>query len=1451
MPQGQHINTFEKGMNKDFNILYQPDGTYRNCVNCQLISTDGNNYTIKDCLGNVRVFYINIPYTSYDPIAGITFAEVPRPIGFISFPDELIVFSTNDDSEAGAYGEIGRIQYNTYGEGIQPKPSSPTNTYSGYVPLYHHISLKFTIQRQIEGFAYEETEGIRRVYWTDHLNEPRVFNVSDPIFTTYIASGSLSATAGEQYMILEGAIEYPVASGNFYGPGLPLGNIITTAGAAVTYTDLFGGNVPTTAKVIQYYPYQLLAFTPSRSMGTIKYKEYGTGNVLCGSKMYFYRLVDPANGIKTSWSYGSYPIHVGNTNDPIASPANTYQDAVGDGTISTTVDSGKSVKIDISNIDTNFPRIQMACAEFDQLLETPRLISIVADELITGTDMVIIHTGNVNAGTLTLEDVTLFPVSILTCKTMTTNKNYMLVGNITERDEFSWTNAATISQISSRFAVQENISVPGGIVTCPNTILIPDDISLYGNPTIIYAGHWYVVTSDAGGAVTYNAVNYTAGQNFFGVSAATGVTIPVGSAVRGAFVRNRYTTSGGTPRRESITNIDGFWSYKSPARSHHQRGYWADEKYRFGLLLYDLKGNPMYVRHLGDFTFTDLATTPLTTITTTAAYDMYFLEQRAISISGITFTQAQIDQISGFSVVRAERDKRIITEGMLMQVGRSTTLLKPLVGPTPTQDFSTGYNNNATTYFSYICPDALCGFPMPNYVAGSYLEGNAFVSPTLYNVNYMKSATSGAANVESRFLDQTSDAVTRKVQINSMQTIDEAESIANFGTNNYTYVNEVAVGGVVPLVDATCAGGGANAASILNTSAQSGRKTVVELNSAIASFVVGVDYGDLATVGRPKLLIDVTVDNTNQYGGTSDTSLANTIYISTGHFQPITTAVKADVLTAGVYTFNNVEIWGGDCFTTLATYGHSLTDTGNFGAATHSWALKFPCQTNCNYDLRRGRKPEAHSMGLNSPEITYNSAGNIRLESFNVNQAYSSQGIEFAYPALPVNFISNNEFKRRIRFGGEKFAGETYDSFRTFFTNDYKDMDGQSGEINNLATKNAQTFVWQNAAISSVPILERQLLAAQTGAPTTIGTGGVVDRFDVISSYFGNQHQHGLTKTEFGFVWFDMRRKAVVALDTSTGVVEISKVDGMNGYFNETIVDNLGSALNPYPLNSPTFLETSDRPLTGVGITGWYDPKFKMTYLTFKYLNYAVANQPLAKDFTIAYYHPEKLFSHFLECTPAIAHNHNQSVIMNKRPQNRTKFYGTGMSSTSFVVGDIVSPDEGIEEYICTTAGTIAAYINPPSGGGSAWTKINTANELWVMNEPTTLAQATAPDYQYNKYFGVVVSNEVEFVVNPKTAEPFSVTNIEQHGNNVLPTTVTITAESQTASDADIPSTTNFYRYIYDKICSNLPLSSTGRITNSYLKIKLVKKNWTTDPTTVTTSVKILQFVKSIFTLKR
>ena len=74
-----------------------------------------------------------------------------------------------------------------------------------------------------------------------------------------------------------------------------------------------------------------------------------------------------------------------------------------------------------------------------------------------------------------------------------------------------------------------------------------------------------------------------------------------------------------------------------------------------------------------------------------------------------------------------------------------------------------------------------------------------------------------------------------------------------------------------------------------------------------------------------------------------------------------------------------------------------------------------------------------------------------------------------------------------------------------------------------------------------------------------------------------------------------MHRKGVVVLGfDGSGLMEPTLVNGLQSFFNEVFVEDVGNNVvdETTLLNSPTFSETADRPLTGVGITGVYDPKF-------------------------------------------------------------------------------------------------------------------------------------------------------------------------------------------------------------------------------------------------------------------
>lgn len=1471
-----HTNTFENGMTSDVSKPLQPQGTYPFMKNCSLVSQDGNNYVVKDCLGNLVTFTLNAPYGVSTAVLG----NLPTLLALISFPDELISFITNNNDDTGGYGEIGRIDYLPYGEGVQP--IIITGQYnSGYTPLYHHASLKFSQLHRIKGISFIENELIKRVYWTDNFNEPRVFNVSDPVFTNYIASGSI--VQGNTYMILEGAVEYPVGSFNFYGPGLPNGNIFVGSIPNTTYTDL---TTPTpTAKVIDYYPYELLNFVPDRLLGNITFDKYGSGSLICGSKIYYYRLGTNDN-ILTSWSYPSAPVPVGKTNETAAISGVAYHDFVGAGTDVVTENSGLSVFLNFENIDTKFNFIEVACSEFDNLSTAPRQTIKVFRGNITGSTMNIQHTGNVNLGDVTNSEITLFPASILKCKTLATNKNYIIAGNISEREELTVDlSAATVSVLYYPMPTHMDAgdcTISGMIYTGVSPLNGGYNVSVPTPAGSIYPNSRWKVTSGAASVntVTYNGTLYLTGDVITGVTGAgndqmafagTGAVVP-------CVTKNRYTTVA-SKRVENSIELRGtnpantcFWDYKSAAVHHHVAGYWGGETYRYAVIFFDLKGNPYYAKHLKDFTFPTSSQQGIIRadqIGNTGDY-VYSLNPKLVSFSNIIIPASVINQIRGFSIMRAERDGKVITQGLVMQCSNSGGSSVRPSGLIPNKYDVNGPEGST---YSYLSPDILCQTTLPGNVGvvGDTMEISSWLDA------YDYSAGAGAAGVRrARGIASNADGIYSKLLVNTAAaSLPQPKKITYWGDisengtldlgGGKTFSQTMGIGNSSS-IDGTC---GSGDYTLDGHEATGCKKSVFKLLGDffyVAGTGSGAAYsaasGGNVEENTTRILANYTKTGfSNPYGGTGPDALASTVYISTGHYQPITQQVKTDTFD-GVdsYIFNNVEIAGGDCYTCLVDIGYGLWD--NTHTDKYSYALTFPCECNSNYNLRRGRKTsnsEMYYTGSAGPNsiVLLGPGSEIRLEDFSYNKGYSAQGQNIVYPALPVNFINSGSFQARLRWAGQKFIGETEDSFRKFKIGDKRDISANYGRINAVNVKDDHVFVWQDNAINTVPVLERTVLSGADGAVSTIGTGGVIDRWDVISSFFGTQHQWSITETEYGFAFFDMKRKAFVIIDGTT--LEISQVTGNKGILDEKFVEIEGNVItnSALILNSPTFEDSSDRPLTGVGIISVYDPKFKMTYMTFKFFGQDSAAGFKSKDFTIGYLHTltKKCFVGFYDWFPSFLHNHNQIVLSVNNPKNTNQYLPADLTNKVFAIGDTLWGGSAIrqKEYICIAPVTLNGVSKYPEGvlGTSFWKLISTINQVSVLNQPSLLGQTTAPDYKYSFFDGRVVSNEIWIVVNPKVPNSFEVLNIEQEGSTINFADIYTSGDRQSASDLNIKPWNRFYKIIYDKIASCLPLSPTGRIVDSYLLIKFVKKNWDTDPTVSTLGVKILRWVNSYYEQKR
>lgn len=1401
----KHLSLLNEGMTSDVHPSLQPLNTYRDARNGNLISHDGNNYSFESTEGTV------LNWTMPEHKSG---AGKFVPIGWFRLGNRLIVHSTDNTSVIGGDGEIGIVTFNNAGVGT-------------YEAMYYHSDLLYTQLHMIFGYGLEENDNFHRSYWTDNFNQPRTINTASDVFTTEYASGSL--VVGEQYMVLTnstGSIEHPLASGNIYGPKQVLNNVFTAS--TTTYTPT--GDV----KVIKFLSPNILNYTPERMQGSIDFLKYVFGGaVYCGVKLYAYRLT--VEGYATGWSFTTNPIHVGPNN-----PATSYVDYQGGG-YNSLVNSGKGVQLTISDIPSDFDRIEVAVVEMDQDYEVVRNIEIFWSSNITGTSMTITHLGQENLFPVTLDDLQLRSAVILKCKDLATLKQRQTPVNLTERPEIDFdATQATISPFTYEIPCEVR-----GVDTSTYVVEAPFSPSTGTGSGYIHPGGHYVARGDS---VTYNAVLYPVGEPFIGVPGVTGYTATSASTVvKCCIAIKNYDKFAGGASYKVIDLEDEFFDYKSMASHCYLKGYWRAETYRFGLLAWDKFGNPYAVRYIDDILMP-------TQSVSGGAYKLmnkynsdtkFTLNALGVEVDNIDITDIK-DQISAISIVRVPRDKTILGQGMIMQTVEKdgeTNVAVPISTYSPHIDHNAANNNSTLGYtWTILGPEfdfGLSAFPIP-LISGDKLSPVADYEPLTVTGQAMVKVGPDQEVYSKYYGHNEWNGASQDIGL--VRTL-EAGEIFDYVSGGFAYTfknHDIGTSGSHP----AAYGGGAGTMEF--KSAVGGRRTLILTN--LADFVnpangntgTGYDFASnpAGSTTNRKLLANYLRPKSSLYGGTGDAALANNKYIFTGHYQKIDATVLADIVDgSGRYILNGVQVFGGDCFVTLydrvsSMYDENYADPGGGGYlddGSYSWGVVFPVESNVNTGLREGRHYTRDGMHNEANGVygtlTVGNAPDEHREDYQYNASYSSENDKIQYDALPLNFNSTARFPYRARYSNVKFLGENIDNMRIFLVNNYRDVDALHGEINNAAVGFDRLFIWQDKGITYLPINERETTVSPLGGAVQLGVGGVMDRYDTLDKFYGNQHQASLIIGEDFFMWFDMRRKAVMRMTFNGGVVDVSIVKGLSTFF-----QNVFHVAEPDDNN----ILNIDQPIIGQGIIGVYDPIKKTAYHTFKFSSteYGPSGDLLRnRDFTIGISSTLGKFVGFFDFTPVNYIEHNSRVYAVKKTRQGI------LPLTSYTVGMEVV--ENGSSYVCIQDFTTTDPINGDQLPTSLiyWKKTGQENEIHRMFVGDIC-----------KYFGIVYPWSISIPINPILESQKTFDAGEAYGNPVAFTDVFCNTESLSSSDTNISATNKNYKYYDGRWNFNYPLAARGqRLTDQYMIIKLQVKNYLTDITLSTNTQKRLVYLKTLF----
>jgi len=1409
----EQINVFDGGWHQDSDPSLQQKNTYRDALNGNLINMGGNTYGYESVKGTVKSFTLPTHQTG---------ASLFTPIGWYAVGDKLLIHSAYSASANGADGEIGVVTFDSLGIG----------TYSA---LYFHSNLFYSTRKRIEGYGLYENDAYQRSYWTDNLNQPRTLNIAAAILSTTIATGSL--VVGEQYMVLTDSIGTVTHNATVYAPMHVNGNIFTAVNANYTTS----GSV----RVIKYLDINILNYTPEKSNGSIDFYswKYG-GNLKGGTKMYAY-LLSTNDGYESDWSYTTNPISISHTN-PSAGYTNN------EGSTTTLTNTTKYIELQISDIPTVFDKIKVMVIEIDQDYEVVRNIEYFYFQEITGSTMIIPHYGGENLGAVLIDDLVITDAVITKVKTMCMIKQRQIIANLTEREELNWTSTATIAQELYTMPSDDSGFTPGNTLA-PSQNLQPSSGVLSGS---IRRGGHYKVNGVAGDKIEYNGIEYgptePAGDSFIGTGAISTYGPVTGTPTLMAVIRiQQYITDAGNPVYKYIEIKDDFFDFKGMASTQYLKTFWRKETYRVGVLFYDLFGNPYFVRWIDDVTIDGHNVYQLFEYgSLNGTFNLISLIINDLDITDIR------TKISGVSIVIAKRDVQRMAQGLLYPImnrlnGNGSGAANEYVPQSTTHPSNDFHGTIADYHCVGMGPDLDISTSIQTIQLqqGDELEPVSELAPLADTVGFRRYAkwTAGALDEEvvSKYYTHNDFTGNNVLVQTIIGLLDNAT--ATFG-GLYTIKNhDLATSAICPP-----ASGGA-AGSLQAKGAVGGQRIFFSIDSAtITNTGTGISMNSST---NNKFLVNYKRPKGQLYGGTSDEAKANTIYYHTGNYLKIDSTVLANIYDAGTqkYILNGIQVFGGDTFVGIhervhAMYSLEYDDTGVPGPAgdytqggSYSWGIAFPCESNINVALRYGRL-WSHDGFHNNPngvffKLNVGGTDTYQPESMGYNDAYSSRNNKIPYAPLPIGFVNNSRYPYRARYSEIKTYGETIDNMRIFLTNNFREVDATYGEINNIRNGMDRLFYWQKNGIGYLPVAERETISNDVGAAIQLGVGGVMDRADIVDKFYGNQHQWSLFGSEGNWFWFDMIRRSFMRLSYSGQNIDISVIKGLNTFFSEAFNSNEGEPIAQ--------IFDNDMPVNHVGISGFYDTKHKLAIMTFKFFTSESYMGPSdirydysqAKDFTIAYSNILNVFIGKFSFVPGIMIDHNRNLL-SPAASTVEEIFG----ENSYLVGHRVSKS-GVN-YVCiqdfTTSNPVAATEEPDYAGSVYWAKTSTIAEVHTHWRGDIC-----------KFYGIVMPFYLQPIVAPNLTDESSFDNAEVYGNSTALTDVYYENSRQTASDLNITAKNKNFRYIDNAWWFNFALSNKSRLVDHYLKIKLVVKNYTTNPRTSLNLKKTIVYLKTIYRNKK
>ena len=1178
----QQINTFHSGMQQDLANTVPQEGAYIRATNIRIVAGD-NGGASSGIITGVKgaetkltlnlTLYANLQQPNADGIVTIVrtkLGDAPCQIkGYTILRNSLILFSFVPSKKFVIGGR------DVYSKNTSCIHSINLDTFEAATLIYENRDLNFGDSKYISAVGRYESEDLQRIYWTDGVNPVRSINIK--------------SKAADTLSVDDLVLNPPI---NFGAP-----------------------------KIVEVT---------------------NNGTLPAGMYQYCYRLKG-ADGKSTRFSPLSNFTHIVRGVDyweyePDPESQTEYSSTpVGE-------ETDKSVSIKISNIDTSYDTIEII-AIYKTNPDNPESVLVIDTLDVSSTTIRTRHTNNKGTALL-LEEITAITSAPSKAKVLAAKDNRLFLGGVTYD-----TSNLEFDARAVRYKREDGELYPR-VATEETSTYIDPDFDIF----TLEGADAYTIEENL------NAVNPFNAQNRENLSENAYKFHPNGLALGGkgkhveyTFFKKRLegnnfrelpetspfmsagikTSTGQTERTGPSYYNQG--DYKSPANATEFVGYRRDEVYRFGVVLYDLQGNPGFVNWIGDIRFPDHhdydhdehAPTRNFTLAqqykpddtsdhtmgvnyhyndstvdayehsdeeyNDASYDSISRYDR-VSNDSISSTDTHLfalglelivnipeelqDKISGYRVVRVERDlsnRTVLGSGIANYLHKfedpdrsdqtfaafgshEATTLDFL---SDTRDYPAGYTTGDTNIknrgvimpnvFSIDAPDwPFEGYP--SFDSNTYLKVDGAVRGTR-KYNFTQTTSGGDFRGSATIFCQHALA-SKKENLGTIHEVDYLgklnqgedgkkiegidDELGVFNRTSFIHNNDYRVWGGVGEETLLCV-----IQNPLDYEASPGEEGY--LNSGInwGNYLSGYD----GRGGTGKILVTVKRNlGGAQYGGDTKLARSSNSYIPAGPFISMKDSIYIDE------EYNRHEVWGGDTYVVLydiekvrkfhepSDSGKAARDSDKFNVESVNFA--FPVESSVNTALRAGW----HFANKED----WDDKSETPLNTFELDNVYSSQNTTEVYISKPNNFQGISEYDTRIVYSDPKINNTPQDAWLSYRVESYKDLDGNRGALTSLLTFKDTLYFFQENGLGALAVNPTSTVIDNSGTSIVLGTGGVIQNFQYLSNKAGVLSPLSVAMSEENIYFADVNLKKIYSLGAN-GIQSISDAYGMKSWASENL----------------------------------------------------------------------------------------------------------------------------------------------------------------------------------------------------------------------------------------------------------------------------------------------------------